>query len=67
MALSRARRSVFGLFLNTAWGVVVVFETGMESFSDWLLLGCCATCVMGCAYYVRSDIRQAPKEGERAA
>lgn len=61
-AQRETRKSALGIFLNTACAFFVVFATGMDSLMDWLALAWCVTCLIGCTYYVQSDIRKALKE-----
>lgn len=61
------RKSAIGLFLNLGCAAIVVTTSGMDSFSDWLLLTWCVVCIIGCIYYIQADIKAAMKgEGEDA-
>lgn len=63
-ALTETQKSGIGFFLNIACGFIVVFKTGMDSFTDWLMLAWCVVCVVGCTYYVHSDVKEALKRIE---
>ena len=63
-ALNATHKSAVGFFLNIGCAALVIHGTGMRQFADWLLLSWCVVCMVGCAYYVQDDIKQALKREE---